>query len=249
MTADLNWFGAFPVLGRHFRVVALDLRGHGNGIATGSQFRLEDCADDIAMLARIMGLGPIVPVGYSMGGLIAQLLWRRHPQLVAGLVLCSTARNVRGMPAEQLASLALLTVGAAAQMIPFLHLVGAHFLGDGLLGQVDDPQVRRWARSQMGRTSLATAVSAVNAVSQFTSHQWVGTVDVPTSVLVTTRDSVVPERRQRKLAAAIPGSVVYELPDDHCVCVNAPTRFAEALLAACRSVAFCASVSPRGESA
>ncbi len=39
-TAELNWAKAFAPLGRHFRVVAADLRGHGDGIRAGSRFRL-----------------------------------------------------------------------------------------------------------------------------------------------------------------------------------------------------------------
>ena len=73
-------------------MVAPDLRGHGRGIRSRRPFRLEDCADDLAALVEQLGCGPVVVVGYSMGGLVAQLLWRRHPDLVAGLVLCSTAR-------------------------------------------------------------------------------------------------------------------------------------------------------------
>src|SRR5438105_10735 len=65
--ADLNWFACFEPLGREFRVVALDQRGHGGGIRT-RRFRLEDCADDAAALADVLGIPRFIPVGYSMGG-------------------------------------------------------------------------------------------------------------------------------------------------------------------------------------
>src|SRR5208337_5210773 len=77
-TAELNWGKVFAPLSRYFRVIAIDLRGHGDGIRTGSRFRLEDCADDIAALAEVLGLGRFAAVGYSMGGVVAQLLYRRH---------------------------------------------------------------------------------------------------------------------------------------------------------------------------
>ncbi len=52
-TAELNWGRVFAPLAPHFRVVAIDLRGHGDGISAGARFRLEDCADDIAALAQV----------------------------------------------------------------------------------------------------------------------------------------------------------------------------------------------------
>ena len=109
VTAELNWGKVFSPLARHFRVVAADLRGHGDGIRVGSRFRLEDCADDVAALAEVLGIRTCVGVGYSMGGMVAQLLARRHAPLLSGLVLCSTAGSVRESPAERLAALALPT--------------------------------------------------------------------------------------------------------------------------------------------
>jgi 3-oxoadipate enol-lactonase len=196
-TAELNWRGVFAALGRHFRVVAADLRGHGDGIRVGSRFRLEDCADDIAALAAVLGIGRFAVVGYSMGGMVAQLMYRRHAALVSGLVLCSTACDVRGSPGEQLAAMATPAMAAALAWNPVLHLVGAEVFGTVLLGGVGDPATGRWARAQLSRTTLATAVSAIRAVAEFTSGGWIGQVAVPTAVVVTSRDRVVPPVTER----------------------------------------------------
>ena len=67
-------------------------------------FRLEDCADDVAALLDVLGVERCIAVGYSMGGPIAQLLWRRHPELVDGLVLCATSARFNGTPRERLLS-------------------------------------------------------------------------------------------------------------------------------------------------
>jgi 3-oxoadipate enol-lactonase len=225
MTADLNWFGAFPVLGRRFRVVALDLPGHGRGIPSGPRFRLEECADDVALLAKVLGIDRFIAVGCSMGCLVAQLLWRLHRPPVAGLVLTATARNFRGSIVERLVGVTWPAIAATAQLTPWPQATGAHVLGAALLGHIPNLAVLQWAVSEMQRTSLATAVSALQAVSEFTSHEWVGAVDVPTAVIVTTHDQVVPVTRQLRLARAIPGAVLHELHHDHGVCVNAPARF------------------------
>jgi pimeloyl-ACP methyl ester carboxylesterase len=235
-TAELNWGKVFAPLSRHFRVVAMDLRGHGDGIPVGWRFRLEDCADDVAALAEVLAIDSFVAVGYSMGGMVAQLVGRRHSPMVSGLVLCATARNVLGSPAEKLAALALPAAAAAIWWNPLLQPVSAEILGRALLGPVDDPATARWARAQLRRTPLGTALSAVQAVCEFTSHSWISQVDVPAAVVVPTRDHIVPASRQRKLAMAIPGASIHEVDADHAVCITAPQMFAQVLLQACWSV-------------
>jgi 3-oxoadipate enol-lactonase len=237
VTAELNWGRIFAPLARHFRVVAADLRSHGDGINAGSRFRLEDCADDVAALAGALGIRRFVAVGYSMGGMVAQLLYRRHASLLSGLVLCSTAANVRESPTEMLAALALPTAAAALRWNPVLQLMSAEILGMALLGHVDDPATARWARAQLRRTTLAAAVSAIQAVCEFTSDGWISQVHVPAAVVVTAQDRIVPASRQLKLARAIPGASVHEMDADHGVCINAPQLFAPALIEACWSVA------------
>ena len=235
-TAELNWGRVFAPLARHFRVIAIDLRGHGDGISAGSRFRLEDCADDIAALAGLLGIGTFVAVGYSMGGMVAQLLYHRHPSLVSGLVLCSTARNVLGSPAEQLTALALPTAAAVTRWNPLLRPMSAEVLGMALMGPVDDPATASWARAQLRRTTLATALSAIQAVCEFRSDGWIGQVDVPTAVVVTARDRIVPLGRQLRLARAVPGASVHQVAADHGMCVNAPQLFARTLIEACSAI-------------
>jgi 3-oxoadipate enol-lactonase len=233
LTAELNWGPVLALLGRHFRVIALDQRGHGNGITTGSPFRLEDCADDLAALARVLGVHRFVAAGYSMGGLVAQLLYRRHPSLVSGLALCATAGRIDRPPLSNLATLALPVLTATMRWNPVLQALDATVIGALLLGPIEDAGKRQWVRGQLRRTRLTTAICAMQAVCEFTSNPWIGDVRVPTAVLVTTRDRIVPARDQRQLAGAIPGAVAFEVPADHGVCVTAPELFATVLLQAC----------------
>ena len=234
-TAELNWGKVLMPLGQHFRVVAADLRGHGDGIPLRSRFRLEDCADDLAALADVLDIRRFAAVGYSMGGVVAQLLFRRHASRLSGLVLCSTAGNVRGSTAEQMAALAVPAMAAALRWNPMLHLMGADCFGMALLGRVDDPATARWARAQLSRTTLATTISATHAVCEFTSDSWISQVDVPTAVVITARDRVVSPGRQLKLARSIPGATIHHVDGDHGACINAPQLFARALLEACWS--------------
>ena len=235
LTAALNWGAIVESLGRQYRVVLVDQRGHGDGLS-GGVFRLEDCAGDLAAIAGQLGIERVVAVGYSMGGLIAQVLWRRHPHLVGGLVLCSTARNVSGSPWEQSASLMMPGLVTAAMWFPAALAMRADLIGSALLESECNPAQRRWALSEMRRTPLVNALSAIQAVAEFSSHSWIGSVDVPTAVVVTRHDRIVPPRRQWKLARALPAAAVVELDGGHDVFLHSPTRFGPAVESACATV-------------
>jgi 3-oxoadipate enol-lactonase len=242
MTAELNWSGVFPVLGQQFRVLAFDQRGHGRGLGCAGAYRLEQCADDVAGLAAVLCVERLIVVGYSMGGLIAQLCWRRHPRLTAGLVLCATAQSIAGVQWARWTTLMMpvLTVPAvvadASGSMPWMAGLRADLVGTHLLDRTHDRADRAWALGQMRRTPLLSAVSAVSAVYAFSSHEWIGGMDVPTAVIITRHDRVVSPARQRRLAAAVPGALVYDIDGEHDVFLTAPGRFAAALRAACQAV-------------
>jgi dienelactone hydrolase len=161
------------------------------------------------------GVERLTAVGYSMGGLVAQLLWRRHPQLTAALVLCATPRNMAGSPWERAVALALPGLVSAATLVPAVQAMRADIVGAALLDHDTDPADRSWAIQEMRRTPLIDALLAVQAACGFTSHAWIGSVDIPTAVVVTRDDQVVPARRQHKLARAVPNSTLIEIDGGH----------------------------------
>jgi 3-oxoadipate enol-lactonase len=231
-TADLNWFPAYDALAEHFRVVALDHRGHGQGIRTIRRFRLADCADDAVALADVLGIDRFIPVGYSMGGLVAQLVWHRHRTRVAGLVLGATARNFRGSRAAAGGFTALGAMAAAARLVPSSVRAGA---AQRVISR--RPGISDWAREQFEAGDPRMVLEAGQAIGAFSSHAWIGGVNVPTAVVLTEQDRVVPPPRQAKLAAAIPGATIHPVPIDHGGCVAEPELFVPVLLAAVQDVA------------
>ncbi|CAN5700313.1 N/A [soil metagenome] len=234
VTADLNWFAAYPALSERYRVLAIDHRGHGRGIRpAGGKVRLSDCADDVAAVLDVLGIDRAVVVGYSMGGAIAQLLWRRHPERVSGLVLCSTARHFQGGPISALWYRSYTPLAAVANV--------AHGPAEALVRKrvdrrvSDDPRAE-WMRSELGRADPAGLLTSMRSVGRIRSNGWIGEVDVPTAVIVTTKDRTVPTRNQRKLAAAIPGAVVSEVVGPHDAIVTRTAAYLPVLLDAVASV-------------
>ena len=215
-------------------MLAIDHRGHGRGIRSRVRFRLADCADDVAAVCQTLGVGPVIPVGYSMGGPIAQLLWHRHPDLVSGLVLCATSRNFRGSRGERAWFQALGGLSAMARLTPeqWRTAVARRVLSR----RAEASPLELWAREELARNDPRALVEAGAALGRFSSHTWIHDIDVPAAVVVTERDRVVPPARQRKLADAIPGATVHPVDADHTACVDATKRFIPALLAACESV-------------
>jgi 3-oxoadipate enol-lactonase len=239
VTGYLNWFPAFGRLAQEYRVVCMDLRGHGRGIPLERRFRLADCADDVVALADVLGVDRFVPVGYSLGGPIAQLVWRRHRERVAGMVLCATSRNFGGTRQERWFYSTLLAAIYGIQV--GRHLPGP-FKSDPIdpvtrLHQGDDGgRVAPWALAELRQASPTAVLQAMNAMGRFTSHAWVGEIDVPTAVVVTTKDRFIAPDRQLKLARAIPGATIHPAHASHSACVLGAARFVPSLAEACRSV-------------
>ncbi len=230
-TAALNWGRCYGALSQHFRVLSLDHRGHGRGLRT-RRFRLEQCADDAVTAAEALGVKRFIAVGYSMGGPIAALTWRRHPERVSGLVLCATARHFARRGVARFARATFPIAAAAVRMVPALvHRQATH----RMLQSIEHPELRDRVLAELLGHDPATIIQAAQAVTGFASQDWIGEVGVPTAVVVTALDELVPAPRQRKLAASIPGAEVFELAGDHDACV-APGEFAPTLVRACLSV-------------
>jgi 3-oxoadipate enol-lactonase len=243
-TAALNWFSCFDALGTRYRVLALDQRGHGRGIRPGlTGFRLEDCADDVAALADTVGLDRFVCVGYSMGGPVAQLVWRRHPDRVAGLVLCATAGTFRGVRrpdfaqavlAQVVVTGGLTTAAAAMRMVP--TAVRRQIVRSGVRQRAAARGLPPWAVDELARNDPACLLEAARSLTGFFSLPWIREAQVPACVIVTTGDGLVAPARQRALAAALPLSTVIDVAGDHTAVGTNPAAFVPALVEACRRV-------------
>jgi pimeloyl-ACP methyl ester carboxylesterase len=235
-SADLNWFRAYEAVAGLGHVVAVDHRGHGRGLRSEERFTLEDAADDAAALLRTLDhRGPTIVVGYSMGGPISLLVWQRHPDLVDGLVLQATALEWNATRRERL-------VWRFIGGLEFLLRLGRP---RGLLDRVFRDAVERrpdlaplqgWLRAELRRGDPTALADAGRALARYDARPFAGDVDVPTAVVVTTRDRLVRPRKQRALAKAIPASVTLELAGDHDACLLEPEAFVAATTAALQAV-------------
>ncbi len=250
-SAGLNWLRAFAPLARHYRVLAPDFPGHAHGEPSATGFAIEDCADDMgALLETLSPQAPAIVIGYSLGGMVAQEVWRRHTERVAGLVLGATSSApVPGQRDRNPFARVMQMAHSASRQLQWIvdpprRL--AEFVG-GLLCPPRVPRqqgreagkrgaclARGWALREFMGHHWPTVLDAGRAIAEFDARSWIDAVDVPTTVLVTARDSLVPPEQQRELARSISGARIETIDAGHFACVL--DDFAPRLLRSVRAV-------------
>ncbi|MPY91498.1 MAG: alpha/beta fold hydrolase [Acidimicrobiia bacterium] len=234
ITADLNWFACYAAFAERYNLVAIDHRGHGRGLRSTHPFDLEAAADDAAAALELLGVRPVVAVGYSMGGPVALHLAGRHPGIVEGLVLTATAARFNRRLDERL----------EWALLPLLPMV---LRRDGLVRALRraldkqaalDPAVAAWRGRLVGETqraSTASTVEAGRALSRYDAREVAMELELPAAVVLTSRDRAVPPSSQRELAKLLRARVL-EIEAGHDVFIQQPAAFAAGLLAGVEGV-------------
>lgn len=230
-TGLLTWFPALATLRERYRVVLFDQRWHGRGIVS-ERFSLHDCADDAAAVIRELGLVDPVVAGYSMGSVVAQRMWRQHPSSLGGLVLAATTDHFRTNGPELAFhqgmewSMGALRTVSRSRTVNRAGRLAAEAL------QIGPTDMGQWALEQWRSTSPWAVGQAVASLGRHHSTPWLGRIDVPTAVVVTIRDHVIPPARQRAVAARIPGATVHDAACGHAGCVLQSDCFVPAFVEA-----------------
>ena len=243
-TADLNWFMCYEQLGQHFRVIALDHRGHGRGIRTNRSFKLSDCADDAVALADQLGIEKFIPVGYSMGGTVAQLVWKRHAHRVSGLVLAATSGHFVSERKERVGFTVMAGIGALSRIVPAsVRESISHRLYVSRKTMTWEP----WAAKEASGHEWRLILEAGAALGLYDSRKWLPEVNVPTAMIITTADHVVATERQRELAELVPNIYVQTIDADHDAVYARAKEFVPMLVNACLNVVQRSSQQPMSE--
>lgn len=230
--ADLNWFSCFdPLVAAGHHVIAPDFRGHGRSSFPAEPLTLETLADDVAALMRELAAGPAVVVGYSMGSAVAQLVARRHPELVRGLVL----GGGETMPFARRRQKVELRVGGWFGAVQ--RTTEGRWLARRLVAKAkrENPAIAAievWLLAELERGHPGALRAAGRALGRFDGRAASG---VPTAVILTTHDHLVHPDRQRRLAS-VWKATVHELEADHDAPVARHVEFAATVVAAVADV-------------
>jgi pimeloyl-ACP methyl ester carboxylesterase len=234
VSADLNFFALYDELASNHRVIALDHRGHGRGMRPQTAFSLEECADDAAAVVAELGVGPVVLVGFSMGGAIEMLLHARHPHLVAGMVFCGTALEWKESPRERIVWRGMSLLEVALRSGTGEGIV-ARVLREVMEGSRELEALEPWVTGEFHRGSPTDLAGAGRALAQYDGRSLAPDVDVPCAVIVTTTDQMVRPEKQYELADAL-GADVLTLDGDHFAPFTRGPAFAKAITTAVNQV-------------
>jgi pimeloyl-ACP methyl ester carboxylesterase len=186
----------------------IDLRGHGRSARIRGRFEVADLADEIAAVLDSLGLGAVPLVGYSLGGMVAQALVRRHPGRVTRLVLAATAAHPVRWP--RWITVPVFVAGRAAARFDRLtapRIAYRYLLGTGAI----PPEHGAWLWESLLDRDVDVYYQAGFAILRFDGREWLRRLDLPTLSIVPTRDQLIPPTRQRETAAAIGGSRLVEI--------------------------------------
>jgi len=191
------WSAQVEALSDEHTVLAPSLPGFGGTPSVGDVMTMDAAADFLAGELDRSGPDRAVVCGLSIGGYVAFSLWRRHRDRIAGLVLA----NTKAEPDDEAGKERRLTVaekarnegsGAIAESPPPLLSEGA---GEELWGRV-----KGWIRAQPGES---IAAASLGMAEREDSRPILGDIDIPTAVITSTGDTLIPADVSSPMAEAI----------------------------------------------
>ncbi|MHB1930624.1 MAG: alpha/beta fold hydrolase, partial [Acidimicrobiales bacterium] len=230
------------------RVVAMDLRGHGESTIGRAGLALDRVTADIVEVVDRLELTDVVLVGHSMGGMAALRLLGRTPSLARGEgwlaalgLVATSARPAlgRGVPGARLAVSAIgpaLTGAAAlARLVPTPTLPDSE-VADPIAALTFSahaaPGAVRLIRRATARVPAATTIELLAELVRLDEMVALAETRVPATVVVGRDDLITPPRHSRALAAAVAGAQLVELADcGHMVMLERPGELDDAILA------------------
>jgi pimeloyl-ACP methyl ester carboxylesterase len=218
------------------RVALYDHRGHGSSTSGREGHTIARLGDDLDAVLRSLDAHDAVLVGHSMGGMTIQSFAARHPETVrnrvSALVLVATAAHGISKGSTRGDRIAAKAAG---------HAFGDRFLGSpvghaffrGVFGLAVRRADLLLAQDLFLATPGAAREAFVDAMLSMDLRQANAAIDVPTTVVVGERDTLLPPRLGEAVATSIPGARLVRLPDvGHMLPLEAPERVADLVLEA-----------------
>jgi 3-oxoadipate enol-lactonase len=218
------WDPQLAALGADFPVIASNAPGFGGSPLGNPVMEMDAAADRASDEAAAAGLDRVVVVGLSMGGYVALAFWRRYRERVLGLVLANTragADDDAGKERRRALADRLRAEGNGFMVEsppPLLSSAAPAGLWD---------QVKATIRAQPAE---AIAAASAGMAERPDSTPDLAGIDVPTLVITSTGDTLIPPEATTPMAEQIPGARLEVIEGaGHLSNLEAPDRFNELL--------------------
>lgn len=225
-----DWEHQISFFAQRYRVLAMDLRGHGNSDKPPGPYTGKLFADDIAAVIRALDIGPAHVVGLSLGGFIACQLAVDHGELVRTLVVVN---SVPYLPRDNLRDRFHIRSTILLREL-IVRCFGMRSLGRFLCrklfprddqGELRQTFVERWAENDKGAylSSLAT-------VPTWNLEHRLNAINCPTC-LISGEHDFFPLELKEACARKMPDARLVVIPNSgHCTPMDDPERFNEAVM-------------------
>ena len=213
-----------------FRAVAWNMPGYGpsppiepysfKGLAESAVALIES-------LAPVTDGAPVALLGHGMGGMVAQEVTLRRPDLIGQLVLVATAAAVQpGDGYNRYVEQGLAWLAEGRPMSEIADTLLPRLVGPGAL-----PAGVRLAAHCQAQVHAATWRRALQAMASFDRRPALGLIHVPTMLIAGEHDSVAPPAQMEAMAAAITGAQCVPVPHSgHLPHLERPEEFDTLLL-------------------
>ena len=204
------WRPQEEALSRRYRVVVVDLRGHGESDAPLWRFTLEQYADDVVGLMDHLSIPRAMLVGLSMGGYVGFAFYRKYAERVRGLVLADTRAQADTDEARtgrfNLAQTAFRQGPEAVADIMIPKLLGASSL------KTKPDLVDHVRRMITGNEVSGMIVDLIAMADRPDSLSLLPQITCPTVVIVGEEDHTTPAADARLIAQGIAGAKLAVIP-------------------------------------
>ncbi|MFJ9821748.1 alpha/beta fold hydrolase [Streptomyces sp. NPDC101151] len=219
---EANYGSIMDGLAAQHTVVGVDYPGSGETPATEAPLDLDVLVDQLVAAADAEGLDTFAVSGYSLGGPVAARTAVRHPDRVTSLVLSATFAHVDTR--TELATDIWHALHESGQHVLLAQYLTLLALSAPVLNSLAPAQVRAAAEHTAAVIPAGTGAQ-VDLVRRADVREDLAAITVPTLVIVTAADSLIPATLQHQLAAAVPGAEIAELGTGHLPFVEQPKEW------------------------
>ena len=225
-----SWAEQAPaLLQAGFRVLRLDMRGHGGSDPVAGDYTMAELAGDVAAVLDALGFKRVHYIGLSIGGMIGQAFALEHGHRLISALWCDTL-PASPPGAAEIWGPRMKAVREANSLAPIADNSMDRYLSPAF--QAKNPGRWKQLRDTVIGTTPAGYLGCSAAIIDFDFTARLPALHLPVLVVCGEHDAGTPAAENRRLAGLVPGARYEEIPGmRHFPNVEAPAAFNKIMLA------------------